>query len=36
MGSFIVSAVNIPATGCWEITGQLGEEQLRFVVWVTK
>jgi hypothetical protein len=36
MGNFIMSAVNIPTTGCWEITGRLGEEQLQFVVWVTK
>jgi hypothetical protein len=32
--SFMVVALNIPATGCWEITGQYGEDKLSFVVWV--
>jgi hypothetical protein len=32
--SFMVIALNIPTTGCWEISGQYGEDKLSFVVWV--
>ena len=32
--SFMVVALNIPTTGCWEITGQYAEDELSFVVWV--
>jgi hypothetical protein len=26
--------LNIPTTGCWEITGQYRKDKLSFVVWV--
>ena len=32
MGSFIMSAVNFPTRGCWEITGKLNGTELKFVV----
>lgn len=32
MGSFIMSAVNFPTKGCWEITGRLNGTELNFVV----
>lgn len=32
MGSFIMSAVDVPTAGCWEITGRLGEQSTSFVV----
>ncbi len=32
--SFIVVALNIPTTGCWEISGTYGEDKLSFIVWV--
>jgi hypothetical protein len=35
-GSFIMSGVNFPTEGCWEITGRLSETELKFIVWVTK
>ncbi len=28
--------VNIPALGCWQITGRYKDEELTFVVWVAK
>jgi hypothetical protein len=33
--SFMVVGVNVPTEGCWEITGRTGDQELRFVVWVT-
>ena len=36
MQSFIMSGVNLPTTGCWEITGRLKGQELKFVVWVGK
>jgi hypothetical protein len=36
MGSFIMSGVNFPTIGCWEITGKFGGRQLTFVVRVTQ
>jgi hypothetical protein len=33
-GGFHVSGITFPTTGCWEITGHLGEDSLTFVVWV--
>jgi len=36
MQSFVVSGVSFPTTGCWEITGRLHGDELRFVVWVGK
>ena len=34
IGSSILVGVDIPSTGCWEITGQLKGRYLSFVVWV--
>jgi len=34
--SFMVTAINIPALGCWEITGHYEDQNLSFVVWVTR
>jgi hypothetical protein len=34
IGSSILVGVDIPSTGCWEITGQLKGTYLSFVVWV--
>jgi hypothetical protein len=36
MGTFISSMVTLPTAGCWEITGRLGDDQLKFVVWVAE
>jgi hypothetical protein len=30
-----MGGINIPVFGCWEVTGQYKDHQLRFVVWVT-
>lgn len=30
-----MGGINIPVFGCWEITGQYDDQELRFVVWVT-
>lgn len=35
IGSSILVGVDIPAAGCWEITGHLKGVTLSFVVWVT-
>ena len=35
IGSAILVGVDIPAAGCWEITGHLKGVTLSFVVWVT-
>lgn len=32
--TFMTSAFNLPAAGCWEITGQYEKDKLTFVVWV--
>ena len=32
--TFMTVGYNIPTTGCWEITGEYGEDILSFVVWV--
>jgi hypothetical protein len=32
---FIVNGINLPALGCWEITGRVDDAELSFVVWVT-
>ena len=34
LGSAILTGVNIPGGGCWEITGEYKGERLSFVVWV--
>ena len=33
-GEFM-GGINVPVFGCWEVTGQLKDHELRFVVWVT-
>lgn len=33
-GWTMLTAVDIPTTGCWEITGQHAGDKLTFVVWV--
>lgn len=30
-----IGGISIPVFGCWEVTGQLKDHELRFVVWVT-
>ncbi|SRR5579862_1001751 len=34
--SFMVTGINLPTLGCWEITGHYEMRDLTFVVWVTK
>ncbi|MEZ4515799.1 MAG: hypothetical protein R3C44_02805 [Chloroflexota bacterium] len=34
-GPFMLTGVEIPTTGCWEITGAYEGTELSFVVWVT-
>jgi hypothetical protein len=34
MGQFMLTGVEVPAAGCWEITGRYGQAELSFVVWV--
>jgi hypothetical protein len=34
MGSAMMMGMNLPTPGCWEITGQYEDAELRFVVWV--
>ena len=34
--SFIVTGINFPTTGCWEITGRYDNDEVTFVVWVAK
>jgi hypothetical protein len=34
---FITNGINLPALGCWKITGRFGDDaELSFVVWVTQ
>jgi hypothetical protein len=33
---FIVTGINFPTLGCWEITGRYENDELTFVVWVTE
>lgn len=33
--SFMVTAINLPTGGCWQITGHYHDRELTFVVWVT-
>jgi hypothetical protein len=35
VGSFILTGVEIPSLGCWELTGHYRDAELTFVVWVT-
>lgn len=32
---FIVTGINFPTAGCWEVTGHYGKDELTFVVWVS-
>lgn len=32
--SFMLVGVDFPTAGCWEVTGQFGDDSLTFVVWV--
>lgn len=34
MGEFMLTGVEVPTAGCWEITGRYGAAKLSFVVWV--
>ena len=34
MGSAMIMGMNLPTAGCWEISGQYEDAELRFVVWV--
>ena len=33
-GSFMLTGIELPALGCWEITGEYDDNTLSFVVWV--
>lgn len=33
---FITNGINLPALGCWKITGRYEDAELSFVVWVIK
>jgi hypothetical protein len=35
MGAFMLLGLELPAGGCWELTGHYAGRSLRFVVWVT-
>ena len=32
---FIMTGINFPTTGCWEVTGRYENDELTFVVWVS-
>jgi hypothetical protein len=32
---FIVTGINFPTTGCWEVTGRYENEELTFIIWVS-
>lgn len=34
--AFMVTGINLPTLGCWEITGHYAEYILRYVIWVTQ
>ncbi len=34
MGSFMLAGIEVPAAGCWQITGRAGDQELSYVVWV--
>ena len=34
--SFIVTGINFPTVGCWEITGHYESDKVTFVVWVAE
>ena len=31
---YIMAGIDIPSTGCWEVTGRYNDDELSFVVWV--
>jgi hypothetical protein len=33
---FIMTGINFPTTGCWEITGRFDNDELTFVIWVDR
>ena len=33
---FILNGINLPALGCWKITGRFEDAEVSFVVWVTQ
>lgn len=33
--SFIMTGINFPTAGCWQVTGRYEDDELTFVVWVT-
>jgi hypothetical protein len=33
---FVVTGIDIPTLGCWEITGHFKDGELTFVIWVTQ
>ena len=34
VGSFMLAGIDFPTLGCWEITGQVKDQTLSFVVWI--
>jgi hypothetical protein len=36
MGAFMLVGLELPAGGCWELTGHYHGSSLRLVVWVTR
>ena len=36
VNAMIMSGVNVPTFGCWEITGHYKDQELTFTVWVTR
>ncbi len=34
VGSFMLAGIDFPTLGCWEITGQVKDQALSFVVWI--
>jgi hypothetical protein len=34
-GPAMLTGLNFPSSGCWEISGRYGDQELRFVVWVS-
>jgi hypothetical protein len=36
MGAFMLLGLELPAEGCWELTGHYHDRSLRFVVRVTR
>jgi hypothetical protein len=34
--AFIMSGVNFPTVGCWEVTGRYGQDDLTFVIWIAE